>query len=320
MNRSIVLFGFLATAFFPTISRASAAKIATDDLETSKYVKVYVPNGHNHGDDGLRVAVLMLKGSNQGKGLVVVYGIDTKIDDIPLMAKIDKESGSLIVKLDGSDYWLVRASKTWGELDQVMLPENGIVRPIIQNLAESQRVTPEEFLRKYRVAKEGGQADQLAKFDRKAKVKAVEEEIARKLETAQSHGCPKLQMNVDWKSVNDEFLQNYSLADYCGEVIDALGSLCETSESLKSAIQKKINGVSCRIGDRMTLQLKGSTLEWTTFKDASNLWDFAKDRIREILHGKEQSSTQDTSKTKSSTESQNPQGKNKVAPYVPPAE
>jgi hypothetical protein len=87
----------------------------------------------------------------------------------------------------------------------------------------------------------------------------------------------KLAVSVDWNTINDETLGQYSVSGFCDNPLDELRRLCETQEgkSFVSTIKK----VTCAFGKEMSVKVSGDTLAWTTSTEGYNQDQFVRKEL-----------------------------------------
>jgi len=109
-----------------------------------------------------------------------------------------------------------------------------------------------------------------------------DEYLARSVADASKRCDAPIAAKIEWSTITQDELGSASPSGFCGEALDAIGSLC--GETLaKAAVQKSVKTLICTKGGPRAISLKDGTLTYTMDYDAANNGDFIKDFLKEHL-------------------------------------
>ncbi|MGE5200914.1 MAG: hypothetical protein ACM3O6_02505 [Acidobacteriota bacterium] len=87
---------------------------------------------------------------------------------------------------------------------------------------------------------------------------------------------------IDWPAIKQDEPGSSSPSGFCGEALNAIGSLCGQAMA-KEAVQKGVKTLVCTMGGPRAISLKDGALTYTMDYDAANNEDFIKDFLKEHL-------------------------------------
>jgi hypothetical protein len=239
--------------------------------------------------DGVTLAIVPLrpKADNKAdnKALVRVTGSNTVFDDkVIVHERSDADAGKVA-------YSTTYHGRSWFT---ITVPSSAEARPIPIYLPGRRDVTVKyderksaalntgDLYRAYQKQLADGTLQALAAFNRKEETAAHEKQLGETLDAFGKQCGYKLPAKIDWASFSDADVRELSIASYCGEPVEAMARLCEDSREAKRTIAAAIKTFSCTMGTAMELEVSGTTLKWTTSRDARNMGEFA----RKILEKK----------------------------------
>lgn len=109
-----------------------------------------------------------------------------------------------------------------------------------------------------------------------------DEYLARSVADASKRCEAKIAAKIDWTAIAQDEPGSSSPSGYCGEVLNAIGSLCGQAMA-KEAVQKGVKTLICTMGGPRAISLKEGTLTYTMEYDAANNEDYIKDFLKEHL-------------------------------------
>ena len=128
-----------------------------------------------------------------------------------------------------------------------------------------------------------GSLKALMAFDRKGETAQRDKELLESAgEVAKLCGSQPA-VKVDWASFSDEDIKDLSIASYCGEPLETMRRMCDGSNEAKKTFAARIKTFSCAMGTSMQLELAGTTLTWTTARNATNIGAFARAYLEKNL-------------------------------------
>jgi hypothetical protein len=238
------------------------------------------------GGDGVSVAVVPLKPRTDNKALVRVTGSGTPFDDKVMLYERDDRDGGKVA------YSTTYHGRSWYT---ITVPSSAEARPILIYLPGRREVTvkyderksaelkTDDVYRAYQKQQADGTLKALAAFNRKDETARHGKQLGETVDAFAKQCGAKLQVKVDWASFPDDDLKELSIASYCGEPIETMARLCEESAEAKRTIAGAIKTFTCKIGPEMQLDLAGTSLNWTTSRNARNMGDFARKVLEKKL-------------------------------------
>jgi len=109
-----------------------------------------------------------------------------------------------------------------------------------------------------------------------------EEYLARSVADAGKRCDAQIAAKIDWSTITQDEPGSNSPSGFCGEALDAIGSLCGQTLA-KEAVQKGVKTLVCTMGGARAITLKDGTLTYTMNYDAANNEDYNKDFLKEHL-------------------------------------
>jgi hypothetical protein len=138
----------------------------------------------------------------------------------------------------------------------------------------------QSLLKLHRAQRDEGRLARVQRFDRSREEQRVLEELDKKRRaTMAACGGPASQQ-VEWSSIDDETLKQYSIATYCGELLEQMRSLCEFRAGRE--LMRTMRAVRCRFGASPGLTREGSSLTFTVKIGTPNLYLVARRGLREL--------------------------------------
>ena len=265
------------------LSLAIATPAAAADLDISKYTKVYV------GEEGLTVTFVELR--SKAGALIKVSGVDTEIDGVVMRYEVvdsGRDRKRYHTELHGERFGTFHTARARGNGDKsvfIFLPEAPMQRLNVRyDEAKSKAQNSDNLLTAYRSPKNQKAIKKLAAWNRGERVKKQNAWYEEEADAARKKCGAKIAVSIDWKSVKDDHLKEYSIYGYCSAPLGALRQVCDGSKEYQTYVQKKVKKVRCRFGDELKLELKpDGVLMFTTATEAPNQQDFAKKYLKDTL-------------------------------------
>lgn len=109
-----------------------------------------------------------------------------------------------------------------------------------------------------------------------------DEYLARSVADVAKRCDAPITAKIDWSTIKQEEPGSSTPSGFCGEALDAMGSLCGQTLA-KEAVQKGVKTVICTMGGARTATLNDGTLTYVMDYGAANNEDFIKDFLKEHL-------------------------------------
>jgi len=233
------------------------------------------------GPEGESVAVIPLTGAESQGGkqyLLLVQGTGSEFDGKALPHTLYEFDGhaNYLTQYRGNDYVTLAMRNRGGKRYELNAPGMKDGLKVTFDEKRSQALKPGEVYALHQKQKADGSLGKLAAFNRKERETEQEQGLAEALKGVNEACGAKLSATVDWKSVSDDTLKQYSISSYCSSPLTALRSLCESAAVARRIIPAKVKKVSCQVGPELKLEMQGDTARWTTAVDAGNQEDFAR--------------------------------------------
>ncbi len=238
------------------------------DFEVIDDAQVY------RGDEGLRVTVVPLVSDDPEEFLIEVRGLRSDIDGLVLRyekAQQGRDRFSYVTTINGRDYntvWIDRRRGTTRV--EVYLPGISGSRAVSFDEDASAEVDPQKLARRHAEIVADGTVAELQAFNRDERQahhdESLGDEMARRFATCEMQDVP---VQIDWSTVTDEQLKQYSVSSFCGAVGRGAESVCRFAQG-REAVKERVREVRCEIGDEMALRLDDGVLTWTADFEGTN--------------------------------------------------
>lgn len=252
MNRFSQSSGLLLLTLVMFCKPAMAAEIVA-----GKYAKVY------SGSEGLEVTVVPLQGEDKAFGkryLVAVKGVESRIDDIPLLYQettVDK-GYNLGTTVNDQDFYTFqyRDQSYGGKSFLVFLPESVTkANKVWYDEKKSKKADAKKIVASYEAKVKDGTIAKVQTYEGDDFKAHTNRTFKRAVDDAETPCGGGIGAKVDWSSVPKNMMGKFPLASRCGSVVNALYSLC--SDKLDAKMAKKISGITCVVGKSQNLKLGG---------------------------------------------------------------
>jgi hypothetical protein len=227
------------------------ASPAAAGLEAGKYAR------HYKGQEGIEVTIVNLKGEAHDK-LVLVRGIESRIDDIPLLHTevADGKASALTTVVDDKIFWTVRSQDShWGGKTLVLrLPEDttkGI--HLYYDSAASKKVDAAALVARYEKSLADGAIKKIQLYqggDLKPRSNGVFRRAVRAV--GDQCGSP-LGTKIEWSTIKGADTKNLPIATLCSQPARLLARACH--DNPKKKLAAKISGITCTVGATQKLSL-----------------------------------------------------------------
>jgi len=148
---------------------------------------------------------------------------------------------------------------------------------------KTKELKPDDVYRAFQKQQADGTLRALATFDRKAETARQDKQLALVGDEVAKACGARVVLKVVWTSITDDDVKDLSIASFCGEPLTAMREMCEQSDEAKKAISAKVKTLACTMGKAAKLDLDGSTLSWTTSRDATNIGELTKKFLNQKL-------------------------------------
>ncbi|MFY0575167.1 hypothetical protein ACN28S_13030 [Cystobacter fuscus] len=229
------------------------------------------------GPNGELVTAIPLTPADDKKAIVLVQGTDSELDGkvLPYDVETSGQDVRYVTQWHGRRYvtlfLLVSGSR---RNYYVNVPGRRDDTAVTFDDARTRALKGEDVYALHQKQKSQGLLTRLMAFDRKGEEAQVERELATSVKSMNEACGSKTVGLVEWASIPDELMKEYSIASYCEAPLESLRKLCASDEA-KKVVQARIKEASCRFGDAPAVKVESGRLTWTTAKDASNQEEFA---------------------------------------------
>ncbi|WP_428261537.1 hypothetical protein [Haliangium sp.] len=240
------------------------------------------------GDDGVKIEVAELSGGKNA--LVKVTGIRSEQEGKVFEHRIEENGPRLnyITQIDGRDqYTLVReTSRSGGDASWRLYIRDGGFRGMDIRYDEdaSKTVDTVALYRTFEEQRDTGVLEAIQRFDRKDEEKQEVDELEKERAAAAEACQAKVEFAVNWSSIDDDTLKEYSISGYCEHVLDAMRTHCEHAPA-RAYVAENIKRVTCSFGAETGLRVANGEAAWTVDREGVNLADFARKAMAELEVG-----------------------------------
>ena len=240
------------------------------------------------GSDGEQVAVIPLTPEEDKKAILLVQGTDSELDGKVLPHDIEKsgQDTRYVTQWHGRRYATVYLSVSSGgdrRRYYLHIPGRRDSTLVSFDDARSKALKPQDVYALHQKQKSEGLITKWMAFDRKGEEAQAETSLASSAKSLNAACGSQTAAKVDWKSISDEQIKQYSISSFCETPLDSLRRLCGESAEAKKVVQAQAKEVVCRFGGALTVDRTASGLTWTTSTEASNQEDFATKYFKENL-------------------------------------
>ncbi|WP_395846860.1 hypothetical protein [Cystobacter fuscus] len=229
------------------------------------------------GPNGELVTAIPLTPADDKKAIVLVQGTDSELDGkvLPYDVETSGQDVRYVTQWHGRRYVTLYLLVSGSRRNYyVNVPGRRDDTAVTFDDARTRALKGEEVYALHQKQKSQGLLTRLMAFDRKGEEAQIERELATSVKSM-NEACGSQTVGlVEWASIPDELIKEYSIASYCEAPLDSLRKLCASAEA-KKVVQTRIKEASCRFGDAPAVKVESGRLTWTTAKDASNQEEFA---------------------------------------------
>jgi hypothetical protein len=225
--------------------------------------KVYV------GPNGLEVTVLPLN-----KDFMIAVGGSGSVFDDRIISHELKIDG------DRTSYQMLFHGRPWntltvrGDVVSLYVPGHRDGITLHYDVAKTAAFKPEPLLALLKVQQRDG-ANQFP-YQRKTEIAEQEKQLQTSVDQVRK-ACgfaPTLQ--IDWPSISDQDFQQISVSSYCGEPLESMRQMCDDSSEAKRTLANKVKTFACTMGKSAQFGSSGTTLTWTTARNATNVGELTR--------------------------------------------
>lgn len=262
------VFKSMLLAVVPVLMASSPAFAK---LALSKYPKVY------KGEEGLVVTVIPLQDKEKKQALIEVSGVDTEIDGKVFLYDLENQGKeeAYTLKWDGEDHTRLRVEDGyWLKWINVWLPEHAMKSyQVWYDEKLSKKAKPADYATRYE--KDKALQAELAKFNRPKNVAYNEKNFAKTVAEVKTDCGLAVDAKIDWPTIKDETIMEYSVYSFCGYPLEALASYCRENAANKKSVSGKLAGFKCQAGAKLNAKMEGKAFVWTNDFTTGNQQDFA---------------------------------------------
>ena len=224
------------------------------------------------GQDGVVVEIVDFE---DGTALLHVKGLDSTLKDKVFRTQLVKKDGDLLYVLPwrGRDWSTVIRSGNSdfiGTYWNLRPPSTDVSIQLYYSTSESPDVDAAALLATHEKQKQSGELDQLQRYERRAEYGKEEEYLADTAKSVNAACGSALKASVVWDTVDDKSLQQRSVSDYCGSVLNALRGTCD-SPGGKQFVQQQVREVVCSFDGTGEMALSAGRLSWAINFELSDL-------------------------------------------------
>jgi hypothetical protein len=237
------------------------------------------------GANGELVTAIPLSPAEDKKALLLVQGTDSELDGkvFPFDVETSGQDVRYVTQLHGRRYVTLYLLVS-GERRKYFLnvPGRRDDTPVTFDDARTRALKGEEVYALHQKQKGQGLLTRLMAFDRKGEEAEIERALAASVKSLNEACGSQTVALVEWASIPDELIKEYSISSYCEAPLESLRKLCVSAEA-KKVVQAQVKEASCRFGDAPNVKVESGRLSWTTAKDASNQEEFATKALLDTL-------------------------------------
>lgn len=256
---------------------------ASGKLQVGTEGKVY------KGPDGMKVTFVPLKKPDK-KVLIKFKGVDNEeIDGLVILhdvVKLGRRGTGFVTPIHGKR-WITFSKVTerwWGWSWQTMQVRIYGVRGVTNvsySEQDSKKVKPKEILAQH--LKQTARLEKLAAFSRSDEQNGVLDEIKAEREHAEKVCGLKFTMEMDWTTITNDTIKEYSVSAFCARPFGALRRLCESKPASKKIVKRKVRSVYCKWGKKLSVKLKKKKITIVVDPNQSNQDDFVRAALEKAL-------------------------------------
>lgn len=255
----------------------SAQAFAQSDV--SDNLEVY------RGEGNLTATLVRILPLESNQALLKISGIDHELSGLVLKYDVTMNDGNrrLTTDLYGRRYSAFVESKNWGGKSQSLYLSGQRDGFALRFDAEASKATKSsDLLKEHKKQDADGKLAAVKFFNRDKEVKEINTAI-EKIENELEQTCGKaIKVNVDWESISDDIIKEYSVSGYCANASDAIESACG-DEKKKAWVTESIDSISCKFSDAIKLKLQDKELIFNTATDAPNQGDFVRQNLLNLM-------------------------------------
>jgi hypothetical protein len=227
------------------------------------------------GPNGVSVTIVPLKTAAEQGVLVAVAGTGSPFDGKLIPHQIVDDG-------DRTNYETTFHGRRWITLalrNQVMslnVPGHRDGMNVQFDDKKTAALVPAPLYADYGKQRADGSLRALMAFDRPAEIAERDKEMRASADEVAKICGAKPAVKVEWASFSDDDIKEISIVSYCGEPLETMGRMCDGSNEAKRTFAAKIKTFRCAMGKGMQLDLTGTTLTWTTARNATNIGELAR--------------------------------------------
>jgi hypothetical protein len=225
---------------------------AAADLVAGKYPKVY------KGQEGIEVSIVPLQGDEPKNFLVLLKGIESKIDDVVMFFTEEPQGKNTLLYTfidDKKSYSLHFRDSRWGGRDVLLFLPESPMKEINLWFDEkaSKAVDTGAVVNQYKKQKGDGTIAKVESSSTKDWKPYVNGIFKGAVDDAEGPCGGGIGARIDWDTVDKGLYGKIALATMCRRPADTMERLCRNDDKLKLA--KKISGITCIVGKKQELSL-----------------------------------------------------------------
>ncbi|MBN1959869.1 MAG: hypothetical protein JW841_02890 [Deltaproteobacteria bacterium] len=274
------MFHYLAAVLLFTQSFINSA---INDRYKVNEVKVY------KGDNGIKVVILELNKKDQY--LIAVTNSASELDGKILPYELDNSLNKIRYKTTwhGKPAYFLHIQETF-EGKRLILYTPGVIsegnRLLFDEAATKENSNDKniaDYLSEYNRQLSNGTISQFMNFNRQQEQNQISDEI-QKLTKQLNIACGTIIVTeINWLSINDNYIQNSGVAKLCGYPLEIMTSLCGLTEIARNTIAQKVKIVKCEFAATTNLNIAANgVITWATNIKAPNAADYIHEQFYNI--------------------------------------
>ncbi len=239
----------LAAAILVLSSNAASAS----ELKVGKYPKLY------SGEEGIKVTVVSIEGSEPKKALVHVVGIESRIDDVVLLhtEKPNGDGFGLETYVDDDIFWTIRSEKhRYGGKEMLLILPESKSKPmsLYYNEKLSKEVNAADILKKYESQLADGSIAKVQVYKGSEDLQGYVNGIfKRAVNDAKAECKAPIGAKIDWSTIKADEKTKRPVATLCRQPAEVLVDIC--GKNAGNNVAKKVEQIHCSFGPSQKISL-----------------------------------------------------------------
>lgn len=224
---------------------------------------------------GEGVNVVIAPTTDKKQALIRVTGINHEIDGITFLTELKPHGSNKAYKYtyDGSERSLVTVEDRYSCCSYTLYIPETRDGTYLAKKEEPNPTIVAELKAQYEQQLSKNIQAKLANFNREKHLAYQQKNILDANNEINKQCGLKIKTTVEWKAIDDDTLQSYSVGSFCGQVANEMADMCKNDQNFKSDISH-INTIECQFTDKLKLRQNSKTLTFRTAPKAPNQRQF----------------------------------------------